>query len=254
MTKKSAIERDLVFLDIETSGLDPKFHEILELAAVRTCPKANTIRNVVECLTLPVKIHTAEPEALRINGYDGRRWTSEAIPLSMALQGLKDLCGTPNGEGGVTLVAHSATFDWGFLHKGLRKSGLDLDADNHVICTASMAWPFLMRGEVEKPKLEALCTFFGVPNDGQHTAMRDVERMMEVYRHIMYRFRTNAYWSQELTKWSTLRENLRDAAEALVRESPGACQNFVPPLSKALEALEAAENEVMNDARLRDLR
>ena len=42
-----------------------------------------------------------------------------------------------------------------------------------------------MRGEVVSPKLEALCTHFGISNEGQHSAMRDAERMLEVYRKLI---------------------------------------------------------------------
>ena len=57
-----------------------------------------------------------------------------------------------------------------------------------ILASASLAWPLVMRGEVVSPKLEALCTHFGISNEGQHSAMRDVERMLEVYRKLVSPF------------------------------------------------------------------
>ena len=180
MAKKTVLERDLVFLDLETSGFDPDTQEILEIAAIRTTPDACTVVGSFECLVLPEHIQSASPEALAINGYSEGEWAFDGVSLDLALDNFLNIC-----FGGVTLVAHSATFDWGFLRAALTRKSLLADLDYHIICTASLAWPFVMRGEVVSPKLEALCTHFGISNEGQHSAMRDVERMLEVYRRLV---------------------------------------------------------------------
>lgn len=179
--KIPAIARDLVFVDVETTGLNPHEHEIIELAAVRTSPDALLVRNSIEHLVLPVHIETAHPKALEVNGYDAERWVRDAVLLEMALYRFVNLC-----YGGVTLVAHNATFDWGFLRESLsRKHSGGTGIDYHIICTASLAWPLVMQGGIESPKLEKLCDHFGISNDGQHRAMRDVQRTIEVYKRLM---------------------------------------------------------------------
>ena len=178
--RKLALERDLVFVDIESSGFDCDTHEILEIAAIRTTPDARDVRSAIEHRTLPVRLETADPQALIVNHYNPEQWIETGVELSVALDSFLNIC-----FGGVTLVAHSATFDWGFLRKALTHKSLLKDLDYHIICTASLAWPLVMRGEVVSTKLETLCTHFGISNVGQHSAMRDVERMLEVYRRLV---------------------------------------------------------------------
>lgn len=178
--KKTALERDLVFVDIETSGFSPETQEILEIACIRTTSDAREITGSFECLVLPEHIETASPEALIINGYQEGEWAFDGVSLDTALEKFLNIC-----FGGVTLVAHSATFDWGFLRAALTRKSLLADLDYHIICTASLSWPLVMRGEVVSPKLEALCTHFGISNEGQYSAMRDVERMLAVYRRLV---------------------------------------------------------------------
>ena len=180
MTKKTAFERDLVFVDLETSGFNPDTQDILEIAAIRTTSDAVTIGGRFERKVLPVNIQSADPQALVINRYNPEHWLKHGVSLDEALDGFLNIC-----FGGVTLVAHSATFDWGFLRAALTRKSLLADLDYHIICTASLAWPLVMRGEVVSPKLETLCTHFGISNEGQHSAMCDVERMLEVYRQLV---------------------------------------------------------------------
>ena len=180
MTKKTALERDLVFVDLETTGFNPDTQEILEIAAIRTTPDAVTIGGRFERKVLPGNIQLADPQALLVNRYHPEHWLNHGVSIEIALEGFLNIC-----FGGVTLVAHSATFDWGFLRAALTRKSLLADLDYHIICTASLAWPLVMRGEVVSPKLEALCTHFGISNEGQHSAMRDVERMLEVYRKLI---------------------------------------------------------------------
>ena len=181
MTKKPALERDLVFLDLETTGFNPDIHEILEIACIRTSPNARKVLDKFERKVLASNIETASPEALAINKYNPEHWLNHAVSMDTALNDFINVC-----FGGVTLVAHSATFDWGFIRKALTHKQRLADIDYHIICTASLAWPLVMCGDVVSPKLEALCTHFGISNDGQHSAMRDVERMLAVYQRLIY--------------------------------------------------------------------
>lgn len=96
--------RDLVFLDIETTGLDPDKHEAWEVAlAVNDGPVTTHI--------LVHSLKTADPKALELNGYFRRHPTgarSEGPALDLALrEKLK----------GVTIVAANPSFDVDFLYR-----------------------------------------------------------------------------------------------------------------------------------------
>jgi len=179
-TRPSSRNRDLVFLDLETTGLDPDVHEVTELAAMRTSSDGRDVRGTICHKVMPEHLETASSEALQVNGFDVAVWDREAISLEDALGSFLNLSFGP-----VTLVAHYAFFDWGFLRNGLKRFSLVRDLDAHLLCTASMSWVLTMWGEVEKPKLDLLCDYYEIPNVGAHRALHDVERTRALYRKLL---------------------------------------------------------------------
>jgi DNA polymerase III epsilon subunit-like protein len=66
-------EKKLAFIDLETTGMDPLKHEIIEIGCLlaKLDDKGQYVE--LESFELKVKpehIETAEQEALRVNGYD----------------------------------------------------------------------------------------------------------------------------------------------------------------------------------------
>lgn len=64
---------ELVFVDLETSGLDPEQHDIIQLSA-KDVMSGDTLD-----LLLNFKLSNASKEALRINNYDEERWAEKAV-------------------------------------------------------------------------------------------------------------------------------------------------------------------------------
>ena len=94
-----------IYLDTETTGLDPATHEILEVAVVRELCHApyNEPGDITHrwCRKIaPKHIETAEPVALKVNGYTAEGWAG-AVPFeSVALELLELL------KGG-TIIGHN---------------------------------------------------------------------------------------------------------------------------------------------------
>jgi DNA polymerase III epsilon subunit-like protein len=65
-----------VYLDIETSGLDPFQHEIIEVAMISEDP-ATEIH-----FALPFSLRTADPNALAVNKWDRRRLALKGIEIT----------------------------------------------------------------------------------------------------------------------------------------------------------------------------
>jgi DNA polymerase-3 subunit epsilon len=205
--------RDIVFFDVETSGLDPDKHEILEIAAVRmrpclpleghgmrrapeplaSAPPAGSLATLfeiarMETRVIPIHIADADPRALEINGYNPAVWDRSAVSLEQALGRFAEVCGPDK----VMLAGHNAAkFDWPFMLKAFARTGtaLPLGLDYHMIDTASMAWPWFAAGLIPRTSLETLCDYFGVSNDGAHRAGPDVDRTIQVYLQILHRLR-----------------------------------------------------------------
>lgn len=92
----------LVFLDVETTGLDPNRHEVWEIAyAVDEGP--------IECGVVMHSLRYADPKALAMNGY----WGRGVVPQSPELADVETACRF--ALQGATLVAANPAFDAAFL-------------------------------------------------------------------------------------------------------------------------------------------
>ena len=170
--------RDLAFLDLETTGLDPSKHEIIEAAVVRVDGRTLEERAAVSVRIAPMLIGSADPEALRINGFDADTWNGS--PITEALPRVIPLLGD------ATLAGHNvARFDLTFMLAACNALGLAMPRSKYVLDVASLCWPLLVRGEVESLSLAALCSHFGISNDGAHGSLADCRRALAVARAVI---------------------------------------------------------------------
>jgi DNA polymerase-3 subunit epsilon len=78
----------IAFIDLETTGLDPVKHEILQIGIVRVDARTLTIHSQIELKVIPVRIIDAEAKALEVNGYREELWI-DAVPLRDALMTIR---------------------------------------------------------------------------------------------------------------------------------------------------------------------
>ena len=74
--------KPIVFVDIETSGLNSEFHEILEVACIRI--EQNGQRTVYHSRVHPLNIENSDQRALEINGYNVKDWRDASYPDEVA--------------------------------------------------------------------------------------------------------------------------------------------------------------------------
>lgn len=173
--------RDLVFLDVETTGLDPAQHEILEVAAIRVTHDLQHIRTFAAKVA-PTRLHTASPEALAINGYDPAAWT-HALTLADALDALWPLLD------GAIPAGHNIGFDLGFLEAAAASTGRSpLPTDYHRLDTASLGWLCVTSGESTSWSLSPVCEALGVRRTEEHRALADAQASLEVARRVRERW------------------------------------------------------------------
>lgn len=172
----------LAFIDVETTGTDPSKHEIIELGCMIAKMNDDGTFSMVEEFDVKVQpqhIETAEPEALRINGYNEAEWMF-AHTLSEAL----DLLTKKAGED-ATMIAHNITFDYSFIVNAYGSLGLR-DPFFHKYDTLTMAMlRFKDEPEVQRLSLRALCERFGIKNENAHTALADVRVTFEIFKRLM---------------------------------------------------------------------
>ena len=206
---------DLVFVDVETTGLDPERHELLELAAVRVDPHTLEPIDHASVRVRPTRLAAADPKALEVNGYSDEVWR-DAVTLATGLRRLAPLLE------GALVAGHNVGFDWAFLARGYEQAGLPVPAvDYHRLDTASLAWPLFAGAETESLSLDAVCAALGLCRPSPHRALADALASLEVARKL----RDRALVGRRV---ANLVEDERPIVEALLDRIEGGRDQYGP--------------------------
>ena len=171
--------RDIAFIDLETSGLDPARHEILEIGVIRVQGVGFAEIDRTDVRVHPRHIETADPAALAINGYSAKAW-EDAASLAEALEWIAPLLD------GVVLAGHNVAFDKAFLDAAWRDTGVTRpEMDHHVLDTATFAWPLAAAGLVDSLSLAPVCAALGIDDRDPHRALADADRSLDVARILL---------------------------------------------------------------------
>ena len=171
----------LAFIDIETTGLNPLKHEIIELGCIIADSKTFEVYGKLNFKIKPQFIKKADPKALLVNGYNEADW-KDAMPLMKALMFFAE------AVEGSTLVGHNIIFDWSFLRIALENEMVDkyFKVPKYKIDTISLAWGKIPHSKVQSWSLKTICTYLGIPpEDDTHRALAGAEKCFEVYKKLM---------------------------------------------------------------------
>ncbi|MEK7125155.1 MAG: 3'-5' exonuclease [Patescibacteria group bacterium] len=162
----------LAITDVETTGLDVRRHEIIEIGLVVVHQKTFEITDTLDVKVIPTHIETAAPDSSIVAGYRPDHWTG-AITLenAMAQYAAKTK--------GMIFTAHNVSFDWQFIEEAFRLTKLSHGLDYHQIDIPSIAWALLKKPK-PRMRLSALCDYFGIerepsPHRGINGAMKAYE-------------------------------------------------------------------------------
>jgi DNA polymerase III subunit epsilon len=178
----------LVFCDIETGGLNPRRHPIIQLAAIAVDHRLEP----VEAFEAKIRFDDtqANRNSLRKNHYHPGLWATQALDPLEAASNFADFLrrhatvpmlssdGRPYYV--AQLVAHNAPFDSAFLQTWYERLGIFLPARYQVLCTLQRSlWFYQEHRDEPLPKdfkLATLCQYFGVPFHAAsaHDALADV--------------------------------------------------------------------------------
>ena len=168
-------DRPLVFIDVETTGLDPLKHEMLEVGAVVAHPDVDVV-DVFSAKIKPMRIESAHPRALEVNGYTEEAW-ADAKPLFEVLPSFLAFVK------GAVIGGHNVRFDAGFVNAAVAQLGLDLRIDYHLVDTCTLAYEHLVPHGLKSMSLANVCKFIGIPpEDATHRALAGAQKSMDVYR------------------------------------------------------------------------
>lgn len=177
-------KNNLAFVDIETTGFNVETQEIIEigLVLVKQIGDDGTKFEIIEELELKIKpehIETADPQALRVNGYDPSQWifaSSLADAMKVFAEKTKD----------AIFVAHNLAFDYTFMDKAFRTTGVENQMFYAKLDTISMAYAKHHKNpDVERFSLQRLAEHYGVVNSNAHTALADARTLFMIYEKMM---------------------------------------------------------------------
>jgi DNA polymerase III epsilon subunit-like protein len=171
-----------VFIDFETSGLDPAKHEIMQAGVVVVDDDFKEIMfrswpEVDFCL------ENAEKEALEVNGFSGHKSPISQLQLCCELEQILQEFAVhekTSAKGNIYRVArlgghNVGSFDAAFLINLFKRNGKFCPIDYHFVDTVSLAMAYFYKRK-NKPtslKLTALGDFFGFNTQGAHGALFD---------------------------------------------------------------------------------
>lgn len=177
---------NLAFIDTETTGTDPKMHEVIELAVIiaRQVPREGRgpkLEIIEECEWKIKMQHPelAEEQALRVNGYNEVDWMF-AIDRKKAMEEFAKKTQS------CTFVSHNLVFDHAFITKSFEETGVDNRMHYAKIDTISLAFARLYDApQADKFSLRYLCELLKVENAKAHTALADTRALVGVYKKLM---------------------------------------------------------------------
>jgi len=202
------LDQPLVFLDVETTGMNPVHDRITEIGLIETGPGGRA----VEWSTLVNPGIRIPPTIQAITGI-----TDDRVALAPAfgeiaaalLARLEDRL----------LVAHNARFDYGFLRNEFRRAGHRYAS--RVLCTVKLSRK--LYPQESRHNLDALVARHGVSGDARHRALGDARaiwRLVELWRREVEPARITAA-VEALVKTPAVPAGLPEGALDGVPDAPG---------------------------------
>lgn len=177
----------LAIIDVETTGLVPGHHEMIDLGAIYTTLDGEVIGRFFTRI-MPEHADRISPEARAVNGFSVERWASlAAVSPRSAVEAFKRFHDEHADGRRFVLTAYNAPFDRSFLNALLDRHGYGFDElfTYFVLDLPSMAFgagvTALQNGRVAER--------FGLPPETddplEHTGMSGAKWNLSLYRAML---------------------------------------------------------------------
>lgn len=180
--------KNLIFFDLETSGLDFNKHEIIQISAIDAAT-GDTFNELVD-----FDIERATEEALEGNHFDEELWNEKALPQDEAAEKFADFLRkhaslefeSKKGKKyklAVLAGYNVVGFDKFFISNFFSKLKIFMPADYRMFDIYQLAlWKY---PGLQKYSLGDICNHIGIETGELHDALEDVRATMKVARAIL---------------------------------------------------------------------
>jgi DNA polymerase III subunit epsilon len=174
-------KQNIVITDLETSGLNPNLHEIIEIGAIKV---SQPDLRVLGWMNVKVQMdhpEFADKKALEVNGYTPEAWV-DAISQQDAMQQYAAFAD------GCVFAAYNVTFDWGFIDATMMRQAVKNSISYHRLDLLSLAYELAPKFAAPGTRmsyinLKAACGYFQVkPEPAVHRAAVGALTALRVFR------------------------------------------------------------------------
>ena len=159
--------RQIAFLDLETTGLYPGTHEIIEAAVIKG-------EHIFHVYVRPDRIEVAQPEALKLNGYNPKEWESGVSQkyLAQKLACILEDC---------IIVGHNPRFDVEFIECLFEEHAVPIGIDRRAVDTMTLAYLYLVPLGLDSLSMDSIRSFMGWEVRAKHNALDDAKDVQRLY-------------------------------------------------------------------------
>ena len=158
-------------IDIETTGLRPEYHEIIEIAIIQI--DGDDVKKWSTKIA-PKYLERAHPKALQINGYCSKNWR-----LAPDFEDVSHIIKEKLKSG--VVVGHNVKFDISFINEALFNIG-ERPIKLRQIDTITLAFEHLYPLGLDSLSMDSIRSFLGMSSIGSHTALKDAEDVLYLWR------------------------------------------------------------------------
>ena len=185
--------RTLLFcvLDTETTGLDPDYHEVIQIAAIM-CDQYMDEIGRTSFRIQPQWIERASRKALEINGYHPRTWNPKFYTHKKALKYLNSFIGKySDSTDEIVLVGQNIKFDIDFITAAYNREGVlyPFSYTSFDLIDVVKIWEKDNDRRLKSRSLKYLSEFTGCINTNPHDAEADAETTLDILKWFIEDFK-----------------------------------------------------------------
>lgn len=170
--KKNQYPTEYVVIDVETTGLNDRENEIIEIGALKISDG-----KIVDEFNKLIKLSVPLPENIsKLTGITQTILDEKGIALNIAMKYFIGFVGN------LPTIAHNVQFDYGFLRTACGKCGIPI-FDNRYFDTLALAKKYLPN--MQNFKLKTLSEYFGINSTDSHHSISDCMVTKQVFEKLI---------------------------------------------------------------------